>query len=1019
MDEKIEAQQTPPENSAPGRLKGMLAKRKRKPKKSHLVRKSLGLVFALLFAYVAFTVASIANGQLVSRFVARFLGTPAEAVSQDVMTQTDEAAKAAADQVESEGAVLLANDGTLPLPAETKKVNVFGWASIDWQGGGSGSGGVSGVDVDFIEALNAAGVQTNTELSKMYKDFQAAGKRPRALSSKPEESSVLYEPSVSNTTYYSESLLANAKDFSDTAIVVLGRFGGESNDWPLKQYKVTEKDGDVVVDDTRTSLDLSAEEEELLAYVGANYDNVVVVINAANAMSLGSLETTAGVDAVLLAGYTGQYSAEVLPDILWGEKNPSGRTVDTFAYAFDSAPSYASASENVGAYTNADGLYPANGVENGNFKEKELYTQLSYVDYSEGIYVGYKWYETADAEGYWAGVSNEHGTGYQGVVQYPFGYGLSYTTFDWEVIDAPGDGASLGEKASITVRVTNTGDVAGKDVVELYYGAPYTAGGIEKSSVVLGDYAKTKLLEPGESQDLTLSVSARDMASYDCYDANANGFAGYELDPGNYVLSLRHNAHEVDDAAGAVVTLSLGEGVQYATDETTGAEVTNRFTGEAAVDGVSLDGSTTGEAIAQLSRADFAGTYPKVASTREMTADVAALNLYTDADAKATWADRDAAGATMPTTGAQNGLLIEEDGVMTDLGRELGADVNSAKWSDLLDQLSVEEMESVVKNGYSGTSAIASVGKDYESKDADGPSQIGGFIPINPGTGFPCAVVIAQTWNVELANQMGLLEGQQAAQRGYSGWYAPACNIHRSPFNGRNFEYYSEDSLISGRMCGNVVAGAKDAGIYCYVKHLICNDGEAYVYRDSVYVWMSEQNLRETYLEPFRILIEEYGGTAVMTSYNRIGAVWTGGSEALITDVLRGEWGFEGSVITDFSDHTAYMNGNQELAVGGDLWMNLLTGSLVSQPESASYVSALRDATKHVLYTYLNARVSNENYVAASGNTSAARPASSALVTSVPAIMVGLRVFAVALVGLGVWRLVVGIKIKVKGRARV
>jgi beta-glucosidase len=1022
MDENNEPQVAAPDTTAPEPLAASEAapapagkpkkRRAKKPKKPHLVRKSFGLVLAVLFAVVVFALAAVTGSGMVGQLVVRFLGTPSEGVSSEVMTETDDATKAAADQVESEGAVLLANDGTLPLSSDTKKVNVFGWASIDWQGGGSGSGGVGSVDVDFIEALNAAGIETNTELTKMYEDFEAAGQRPRALSSKPEESSVLYEPSVSNSTYYSESLLANAKEYSDTAIVVLGRYGGESNDWPLKQYKVTEKGGDVVVDDTRTALDLSAEEEELLAYVGANYENVVVVINAANAMGLGSLETTDGVDAVLLAGYTGQYSAEALPAILWGETNPSGRTVDTFAYAFDSAPSYANASENVGAYTDADGLYPADGTEIGNFSKTEPYTQVSYVDYSEGIYVGYKWYETADAEGYWANVSNEYGDGYDGVVQYPFGYGLSYTSFDWEVVDAPADGSALGDSTSITVRVTNTGSVAGKDVVELYYSAPYTAGGIEKSSVVLGDYAKTKLLEPGESQEITLTVSTRDMSSYDCYDANGNGFAGYELDPGSYTLSLRHNAHEVDDAAGATVTLSLGENLQYATDATTGAEVTNRFTGEDAVDGVSLDGSTTGEAISQLSRADFAGTYPAVASTRKMTSDVAALNLYTTEDAQNTWSERDAAGAIMPTTGADNGLAIEENGIITELGRELGSDASSSKWDDLLDQLTVEEMENTVLNCYSGTGAIASVGKDNEAKDADGPSQIGGFVPINPGTGFPCAVVIAQTWNVELANQMGLLEGQQAAQRGYSGWYAPACNIHRSPFDGRNFEYYSEDSLLSGRMCGNVVAGAKDAGIYCYVKHFICNDGESYVYRDSVYTWMSEQTLRETYLEPFRILIEEYGGTALMTSYNRIGAVWSGGSEALITDILRAEWGFEGSVITDFSDHPVYMNGNQELAVGGDLWMNLMGGSLVSEPESASYVSALRSATKHVLYTYLNARVTNENYVATSGNANAARPASSALSTPVPAVMTVLRVVAVALLALTVWRLVVGIKLK-------
>ncbi len=981
-----------------------------KPKRPHLVRKSIGLVFAIMFAVLVGVLGWVVNST--NSLTIRLVGSLAEGVSDEVMEETDEEARTAADKIESEGAVLLANDGTLPLSDDVTKVNVFGWASVDWLGSGSGSGGVSSVEVDLLDALEAAGIETNAELSAMYEDFQEPGERPATLSSKPEESSVLYEPSVSDETYYTDELLANALDFSDTAIVVISRYSGESNDMPLTQYRVTEKDGEVQADSTRTSLELSPEEEELLAYVGENYENVVVLVNSSNVMELGAVETTPGIDAVLWVGYTGQYSAEVIPSLLWGETNPSGHTVDTFAYDMETAPSYASASENVGAYTDADGLYPADGTEIGNFSESEPYTQVSYVDYSEGIYVGYKWYETADVEGYWDDVSNEYGDGYDGVVQYPFGYGLSYTTFEWEIVDAPEDGSELADENTITVRVTNTGDVAGKDVVQLYYSAPYTDGEIEKSSVVLGDYAKTDLLEPGESQEITLTVDAYDMASYDCYDANDNGFVGYELDAGEYTLSLRTDAHTVDDADGAIITLTLSEGQQYSTDETTGAEVTNQFTGEDATDGVSIDGSDTDQDITYLSRADFAGTYPEVASTRSMPEAVAELNLYTAEDAEAHWAELDATGVTMPTTGADNGLLIEEDGVITDLGLQLGSDYDDPLWEDLLDQLTVDEMENLVANGYSGTSALSSVGRDYETREMDGPSQIGGFIPISAGTGFPCATVIAQTWSLELAEQMGLLVGEQAAQRGFSGWYAPSVNIHRSPFNGRNYEYYSEDSLLSGEMGGSVVLGAREAGIYCYVKHFICNDGESYVYRDSVYVWMSEQTLRETYLEPFRIMVEDYGATGIMSSYNRIGAVWTGGSEALLTGVLRGEWGYDGVVITDFSDHTQYMNGDQMLAAGGDIWMQVLSGSLTSFEDSPSYVQALRTATKHSLYAYLNARATNEAYVESSGNTLAARPESSALSSPLMTLITVLDVLAVALLALAVWRLVVGIRLR-------
>lgn len=972
---------------------------------AHMMRKKV--FFALAVASMAaVTVVGFILENSVSPVVTRLFGTPVDKPSEAAVAATDDAARQLASEVEAQGVVLLANDGTLPLSAGVTGVNVFGWASVDWLGGGSGSGCVASVETDLISALNDAGIETNTELTAMYQDFRAAGKRPKTLSSRPEESSVLYEPSIEDRTCYTEELLRDAQAFSDTAIVVLQRYAGESNDMPLVQRKVSKQNGPVVADVRRTSLDLSTEEEALLAYVGATYESVIVVVNSANAMALGALESTPGIDAVLLVGYTGQYGAEELPKILWGEVCPSGRTADTYAYDLSTAPSYASASEHVGAYASAGGLYPVDGTKNSNLASPEDYGQVSYVDYSEGVYVGYKWYETADAEGFWSGVSNGHGAGYGGVVQYPFGYGLSYTTFGWEVVDAPAPGSELGDGASLTVRVTNTGAVAGRDVVELYYSAPYVAGGIEKSSVVLGDYAKTGLLGPGESEDVTLTVSARAMASYDCYDANGNGFAGWELDPGVYTLTLRRDAHTVDDAAGATIPLALSQGRRYPTDEKTAAAVTNRFTGAAAADGVSVDGLEAGQDITYLSRADFAGTYPAVASARAMPAAVAALNLYTDEERAAD----DAREATMPVTGARNGLAIESNGVITGLGRRLGANYDDHQWDALLDQPTVAEMEQLVTNAYSGASALASVGRDSETRELDGPAQVEGFVPTNPGTGFPCAVVLAQTWNRELARQVGLACGKQAAQRGLSGWYAPCANLHRTPFGGRNYEYYSEDSLLVGQTCGNVVAGARDAGVYCYVKHLALNDGEAYIYRDGVYTWLCEQALREVYLEPFRTVVEDYGGTALMSSYNRVGAVWTGGSKALLAGVLRGEWGFNGAVVTDFSDHVAYMNGDQMLRHGGDLWMQMSGGSLTSRPGSASYASELRRATKDFLYAYLDARVANERYVDATGDVSAARPRSSAITTPGATLLAALRVASAVLVGLAAWRLVVGVR---------
>ena len=364
---------------------------------AHMMRKKV--FFALAVASMAaVTVVGFILENSVSPVVTRLFGTPVDKPSEAAVAATDDAARQLASEVEAQGVVLLANDGTLPLSAGVTGVNVFGWASVDWLGGGSGSGCVASVETDLISALNDAGIETNTELTAMYQDFRAAGKRPKTLSSRPEESSVLYEPSIEDRTCYTEELLRDAQAFSDTAIVVLQRYAGESNDMPLVQRKVSKQNGPVVADVRRTSLDLSTEEEALLAYVGATYESVIVVVNSANAMALGALESTPGIDAVLLVGYTGQYGAEELPKILWGEVCPSGRTADTYAYDLSTAPSYASASEHVGAYASAGGLYPADGTKNSNLASPEDYGQVSYVDYSEGVYVGYKWYETADAE---------------------------------------------------------------------------------------------------------------------------------------------------------------------------------------------------------------------------------------------------------------------------------------------------------------------------------------------------------------------------------------------------------------------------------------------------------------------------------------------------------------------------------------------------------------------------------------------------------------------------------------------
>lgn len=941
---------------------------------------------AVVVGLVAVNVAMALLGDTVESF----LGTDVVDVSEEQHEATMAAGRALAERVEAEGLVLVRNeDDTLPLSEDVTQVNVFGWASTQWVGSGSGSGQVTGEVMGILDALDERGVSYNEQLIEMYRSFH--GERDYAsvgsLNSRDSEYCRLYEPSINDEECYSEELLDEALAFSDTAIVVISRVSGESVDCPTVQYKVNEREGQVKIDATRSYLELSREEEALLRYVGGAYENVIVLVNSTNTMELGQLETIPGIDAALLVGTTGEVGARAVAAALWGEVNPSGRTTDTYAYDLTTAASWANAgADGEGSYTNADGLYPADGTLNANVGVAETYDAVRFVDYVEGIYVGYRWYETADAEGFWDDVDNAYGTGYEGVVQYPFGYGLSYTDFSWEVVARlPGEGFRVGRTTtfSITVRVTNTGDVAGRDVVELYCTPPYTSGGIEKSSTVLVAYKKTKLLQPGESQDVILSFMLDDVASYDCYDANGNGFSGYELERGSYLVELKRDAHTLATCDFAQTSLYVAETVLCEQDLKTEAAVSNRFTGEDAVDGVSIDGADSDADITWLSRVDFEGTFPHHRDAdRAMTDNVAALNLYDEGqveqDAQA-YEELVAAGeATFEQPLSSNAsavLQLSEDGQITEMGRLLGTDYTNATWENVLDSLSVSDMERLVLHGYLATASIDELGKP-STKEVDGPAQVGSFNQLSAGVGYPNATVLAQTWSDSLAREYGQQLGMEAAVLGVDGLYAPCADMHRTPLGGRNYEYYAEDPLICGRMASSVVAGSLDAGTYCFLKHFAVNNQESY--RDSLYTWLTEQALRELYLRPFQIAVEG-GVTGLMTSYNRIGATWAGGSSALLTSVLRNEWGFEGAVITDYADHQQYMNADQALRAGGDLFMDgvFRNGAFAygftwaelndvegtsEEARAASYVSNLRRATKDVLYVWLNARAANLAY---------------------------------------------------------
>lgn len=903
---------------------------------------------------------------------------------------------ALSEQIQAEGTVLVQNnDDLLPLSKEdVPKVNVFGWASTDWVISGSGSGQVKRAGaVDFLEALEEYGIEYNTELTNMYEGFRANREFSIAGSHAGGETSAnpgssgslhsfnyefcrLYEPSIDDRNYYTEALLSNAESYSDTAFVVIGRANGESDDAPKVQYKNCSGKGmpsPQYIDDTRTYLEISTEEEALLEYVGATYENVVVLINSTNVMELGFMETIPGLDACLVVATTGTAGARAVPKIIYGEVNPSGKLADTFAYDLSTSSTYVdtgSGNDTTNFYTNGSGLYPTTTTHT-NGSSVVPYEGVAYTDYREGVYMGYRWYETADEMGFWDSdfAKNHWGIseGYEDVVQYPFGYGLSYTEFEWTItyMEIPNNQSlSIDDVIKVGVTVTNVGDVPGQDVVELYYSAPYNE--IEKSSVNLGAFGKTQtVLQPGESEYVELTMNVSDMASYD-YEGFIVPGGGYVLEEGNYTLSLRTDSHtiatdKVVNGSGsvhndAIIHYSVNEDTNYLQDE-----VYNRFTGEDTTDGVAIDGNSDGSAeITYLSRANFEGTFPiEQGENRAMTEEIMALNLYTEEMADEWAAERsDAEAVTFGDT--SQGGLVYEDGQINDYGMQLGFDYDDPEWEELLNRITKQEMLSLVLSSYTETQAIPSIGKP-KTNDFDGPNQPGSFSDgiTAEATGFS-SIALAQTWNAELAYSMGSAFATECNSYGINGLYGPGVNLHRSPFGGRNYEYYSEDPLISGVMCANFVKAAKNKGVFCYLKHICLYETESG--RDGMYVWLTEQALRELYLRPFEIAVKEGGSNAIMTSYGRIGAVWTGASEALLQEVITGEWGFRGAFLTDYSDHPEFMDPDAMIRAGGDLFMRVGGGSFNYEQESNAFDQALRAATKDVVYMWLNTLATNADY---------------------------------------------------------
>ena len=885
-------------------------------------------------------------------------------------------------RVAEEGITLLKNNGALPLDFseldddETYNVNLFGVGSTDLTtngfylfGAGSGSVTLYFEDAVFLkQGLENTGYSVNANL---YNYFKTNKKNPNV--------------EWWNSSQAKSECLDYAKQFSDTAIVTISRFTGEnagdlqnagdicswsfSTPWPTT-YEDKDSDG-------RNFCQLSLKEEAMIKYCAENFEKVIVLINSGNVMELGLLEELDGVDAVIYVPYPGQSGANAIGKILKGEVTPSGKTTDTFAYSMtENAPYY------------ADAFYIG-------------YKTSKQLAYTEDIYIGYKWYETADKEGYFTA----KGTSYDKVVLYPFGYGLTYTSFEWTVKDVSikktGEeafstlikGDTITDKNAtvrVAVEVKNTGSVAGKEVVQLYTTAPYTKGGIEKPYVALTDFAKTKTLYPASEADgkdklnsetVTLEFNLYDIASYDSYDKNGNGFKGYELDGGDYTLSLRNNAHEVNACENANFNFKIGaSGLRYETDPVTGYTVENRFTGETAEAGVPIDGNDNGKEITYLSRENFANTFPTEAfaprtSGYDITRDKGIGAYMDDSDYydELEMPEFDNTDSELYLYTLENGERASKDDldgkgkkiiVNEKLAMELGENYDSPKWEQLLSQISVLEVKDIVTRCSLGTLSAYSIGKawDFVTDGPQGANMSTSGEKVENVSAFPCEAMMGMTWNKDLLREVGAAMAKETTEKGMIGLYAPAVDTHRHPFNGRNYEQFGEDGVLVGKLGAKEVYGMITHGVQPSVKHfVISTPGFNPRYYNS---WITEQNLRENYLKAFEWTVKEGKTNFLMTSFNNIGGVMCATSYALNTEILRNEWGFKGSVITDYNVTTTDGKTTANLIrAGNDLRFqgSIANRSELDETNAVDMALAVR-SVKNSLYSFCNTYYRTKTY---------------------------------------------------------
>ncbi len=889
-------------------------------------------------------------------------------------------------KIAEEGTTLLKNkDGMLPFEG-VKKVSIFGKSSTSLQygGGGSGSGSVSSgiTQIDMQRSLTDAGYEVNGTLTSFYKDNSKSGSGRKNGNSGWKGIS---EATVGETPVdrYTADIKSSFSEYGDAAIMVIARGGTEGADCKAIDARDFNSSDNGIAGDTWTDqhyLQLSDNENDLLDMIEEYFDKVVIVINSGNAFQCDRFEEDDGVGAVIWMGTPGANGTAAIGEILNGSVCPSGRTVDTWERNFKKNPTFQNFADNCqtnvvnGKDYPADTMFNADGTpvrSDGTYKGEPQWDNeaqkvvkyglngvrpSSYVSYEEGVYMDYRFYETmydelkAESES----KADEWYSGDEGVI-YPFGYGLSYTEFEQEIVSCDKANAKLSykdEKMTFKVKVTNKGSVTGKDVVQLYWKAPYIDGGIEKPSEVLCAFAKTKDLAPGESQELKLDFYIQDQASYDFTDANGNGFTGYELDPGDYKVTLNKNAHEVYDEVNFRVTQS---GIKYKYDRVTGSEVKNRFTDRGFYN--SLPGEND-VGFDQTSRTDLAGTFPTHPTIEDRTlkegsrveefynhpftlADIDCTDTYEympEAAHKTKQDFIDAGWTQQKTT-----LTASES---TQFSEMVGVPLDDDRWEDFLNEFTFTELRQFVEGGNTHNPAISRIGKPSTS-DSDGPSKFGAM--------WWCgAPIVAATYNVDLAFEQGECVGIEGHMDNKYGWAGPGVNLHRSPFGGRNFEYYSADPFLTGRIAGRVVAAASDKGIYCYFKHFAVNDQERN--REGVTCFLTEQALRELYLKPFQMCIEEGKSMGIMSSYNRLGLMETAASYPLLTEVLRGEWGFKGAIISDMTHHgnsafdgKCYENINNRVLAGCN---NQLDGDKYSSDVNAKWDDNAFDGKGAPVFTY-------------------------------------------------------------------